>query len=84
MANKQQKKIVKQEEIDVRPLYKTEPAITDAPYDCTQASLVDDLLRQQQAVDTIVAGYGAGNSIPDLLRAILTELVKIRVGGAHV
>ena len=82
MANKQQKKIVKQEE-DVRSCTKDEPAITDAPYECTQASLVDDLLRQQ-AVDAIVAGYGAGNSIPDLLRAILTELVKIRVGGTHV
>ena len=65
MANKQQKKSVKQEE-DVRPLYKTEPvAVTES-------------------VEEIVAGYGAGNSIPDLLRAILTELVKIRVGGAHV
>ena len=65
MANKQQKKIVKQEE-DVRPLYKTEPVVVS------------------ESVEDIVAGYGAGNSIPDLLRAILTELVKIRVGGAHV
>lgn len=64
--NKQQKKIVKQEEIDVRPLYKTEPVAVS------------------ESVEDIVAGYGAGNSIPDLLRAILTELVKIRVGGTHV
>lgn len=66
MANKQQKKIVKQEEIDARPLYKTEPVAVS------------------ESVEDIVAGYGAGNSIPDLLRAILTELVKIRVGGKHV
>lgn len=66
MANKQQKKIVKQEDIDVRPLYKTEPVAVS------------------ESVEDIVAGYGAGNSIPDLLRAILTELVKMRVGGAHV
>lgn len=65
MANKQQKKIVKQEE-DARPLYKTEPVVAS------------------ENVEEIVAGYGAGNSIPDLLRAILTELVKIRVGGSHV
>lgn len=48
------------------------------------ASPAEDLYRQQQAIESIVAGYGAGNSIPDLLRAILTELVKLRVGGAHV
>lgn len=65
MANKQQKKIVKQEE-DVRPLYKTEPVAVS------------------ESIEDIVADYGAGNSIPDLLRAILTELVKIRVGGTHV
>ncbi len=48
------------------------------------ASPAEDLSRQQQAIESIVAGYGAGNSIPDLLKAILTELVKLRVGGGHV
>ena len=48
------------------------------------ASLAEDLYRQQQVIESIVAGYGAGNSIPDLLKAILTELVKLRVGGEHV
>lgn len=48
------------------------------------ASPAEDLSIQQQAIESIVAGYGAGNSIPDLLKAILTELVKLRVGGGHV
>ena len=48
------------------------------------ASPAEDLSRQQKAIESIVAGYGAGNSIPDLLKAILTELVKLRVGGGHV
>lgn len=62
---------------------KAEPAVTDAPYDFTQASIINALL-DQKAVDEAVAQYGAGNSIPDLLRAILTELVKARLGGGHV
>lgn len=62
---------------------KAEPVVTDPPYYFTQASIIDALL-DQKAVDEAVAKYGAGNSIPDLLRAILTELVKARLGGGHV
>ena len=62
-----------------------DPAITEAPYaDYTQASVVDALLEQKKSVEAVVDGYGCGQSIPELLKAILTELVTIRLGGGHV
>jgi hypothetical protein len=47
---------------------KMEGVITEAPY-------------EQVDVASEVESYHCGNSIPDLLKAILTELVRARVGG---
>lgn len=60
-----------------------EPATPDTAVS-SEASIVDALVEQRKAVEAIVDGYGCGQSIPELLKAVLTELVMIRTGGGHV
>lgn len=49
--------------------------LTEAPYEKVEEAKAN----KQLYIDTEIANYHCGNSIPDLLRAILTELVRARI-----
>lgn len=66
---KRNNKVVKQEE----------GVVTEAPYECIIVTDTPHCISAKPSVADEVANYHCGNSIPDLLKAILTELVRARI-----
>lgn len=67
---KRNNKVVKQEE----------GVVTEAPYEpCIVVTDTTHCISAKPDFNEEVAKYHCGNSIPDLLKAILTELVRVRI-----
>lgn len=67
---KRNNKVVKQEE----------GGVTEAPYEpCIVVTDTPHCISAKPSVEDEVAKYNCGASIPDLLKAILTELVRARL-----
>jgi len=87
--NVKKKAVADKETLDVQvpPCPSDNTAVTDAPYDYTQASIVDAILSNNHIVDdeyNRLYGWISKGDIDATLKCILKELVRIRMGGGHV